>query len=94
MAQKRPNTQNNPFHDTCVRLGVKPWGSHGFRRLVSNEWIASGVNPAVYARVMGHSAVEALRSYANVGAQDELLAFKKASKVKADNVILLSARTG
>jgi len=89
----RKANKNNLFADACLAAGVTRFTSHGLRRLVSNEWIARGVNVAVYARVLGHSPEEALRAYAAIQGDDEIAAFAKAAELQdADNVTTMDRR--
>ncbi len=86
--------KGRPTHwaKACAAASVQRFSSHGLRRLVSNEWIAAGVNVAVYARVLGHSPEEALRSYAAVQGADEAAAFQLARSVQQTNVVTLDRR--
>jgi integrase len=83
----------NPLPDACRAAGVTRFTTHGLRRLVSNEWIAANVNVAVYARVLGHSPEEALRSYAAIQGDDEVEAFAIAAKLQdSTNVVTIVRR--
>ena len=78
--------RETPWIRACKAARVRRFRSHGIRRLVSNEWIRSGVNVAVYARAIGHSPEEALRAYSSILGSDELAAFERVASPPPDNV--------
>lgn len=76
------NDTPSPWARACEEAGVARPTSHGIRRMVCNEWMAAGVNVAVYARVLGHSPEEALRAYSAVSRENEADAFTAAGRVR------------
>ena len=89
---KVADLDRSPWGRACDKAGVLRIKTHAIRRMVCNEWLASGVSVVLYARVLGHSPEEALRAYAAVQGDDEVAAFVKARGAQKGNVVPLASR--
>jgi integrase len=61
-----PRTRGAVHHqirETCKQIGVRHFSPHGLRRFVEDELAEQGVDIAVYADLLGHSPIVALKHY-------------------------------
>lgn len=77
-------------------LGQRRFSAHGIRRMVVIELLSAGVDPAVEARIMGHSVQVALRYYRQVRRDDmdDALARAALGQRQPTNVVPLRRRGG
>lgn len=75
-------------------LGLTPFSPHGIRRMVVIELLAAGVDPAVEARIIGHSPEVAMRYYREVrrAHMDDALALAALGQREPGNVVPLRRR--
>jgi len=54
------------INEACRATGVPRFTPHGLRRMVENTLAESGIDPATYAALLGHSELVALKHYRRV----------------------------
>lgn len=92
----RPATVRSRLHDhlaaACEQLGQERWSPYGLRRAAVVRLYRSGVDPAVAAEAIGHSAAVALRTYRQVDEEEIAAAIERSGLgvvPAADNVVPL-----
>lgn len=77
-------------------LGLPRFTPHGIRRMVVVDLLSAGVDPAVEARIIGHSPEVAMRFYREVRREhmDEALAVAALGQREPSNVVPLRRRRG
>ena len=74
---------------TCQELGIRYFTPHGIRRLVIDELLEVGIDPATVAAMMGHSEKVMLEYYRKARFLDMQRAVKLAALGKPKNTTLL-----
>jgi integrase len=63
-------SQSSALSRACTLRGIDPFTFHGLRRLRCDDLQRAGVEPSVYAAVMGHSVKVAMEAYRQPSMQD------------------------
>ena len=74
---------------TCQELGLRYFTPHGIRRLVIDELLEVGIDPATVAKMMGHSEKVMMEHYRQARFSDMQRAVKLAALGKRKNPTLL-----
>lgn len=67
---KGGGSQSSALSRACTLREIEPFTFHGLRRLRCDDLQRAGVEPSVYARVMGHSVKVAMEAYRQPNAND------------------------